>query len=271
MDTKSILNIENYKQNISDSNYEIFNQYLKVMDKYNNTVVQSIHINRHDYFKYVYLKGIESLTHIFNMLFMYTKNLSLTFHHCEKSLFYYIEFIGQIGDDNHTFLQLSSKDAILFVYKKTIFDIIDSYKKEMNNTPEDDEIIKDILLFTEIYKKNINIYINTNNVDKVNEIHIRNDLYNNIFSSSNKLFNKLIDNFKSKNKINHLEYLQKILSSLLIKNYNFNYDIYHYLLSTIVKNSDKKKNIIDILNNINSTDFDDYYDNLSFMKTSLLT
>ena len=72
-------------------------------------------------FKYVYLKGVESLTYIFNMLIMYTKNLSLTYYHCEKSLFYYIEFIGQIGDDNHSFLQLSSKDAILFIYKKTIF------------------------------------------------------------------------------------------------------------------------------------------------------
>lgn len=270
MDTKSILNIENYKQNINDSNYEIFNQYLKVMDKFNHTVIQSIHINKHDYFKYVYLKGVESLTHIFNMLFMYTKNLSLTYHHCEKSLFYYIEFIGQIGDDNHSFLQLSSKDAILFVYKKTIFDIIDSCKKEMNNTPEDNEIIKDTLLLTDIYKKIINIYVNTNNIDKVNEIHLRNDLYNNIFLSCNKLLNKLNDNFKSKNKINHLEYLHKISSSLLIKNYDLNYDVFLHLLTTTVKSIDKKKNVINILNNINSTEFDEYYDNLTFIKTNLL-
>ena len=57
------------------------------------------------------------------MLYMYTKNLEITMHHCKKAYCYYVEFIGQIGDDNHSFLQLNSKDATLFVYKKTIFEI----------------------------------------------------------------------------------------------------------------------------------------------------
>ena len=47
MDSKSILNIENYKKSINDSENEIFNQYLKVMNKYNETVISSIHINKH--------------------------------------------------------------------------------------------------------------------------------------------------------------------------------------------------------------------------------
>ena len=84
MDTKSIFSIENYKNNIDDSIYEIFNQYLKIINKYNETIITSIHVNKHDYFKYVYLKGIESLTYIFNMLIMYTKNLSLTYHHWSR-------------------------------------------------------------------------------------------------------------------------------------------------------------------------------------------
>ena len=41
----------------------------------------------------------------------------------KQAIFYYVEFIGQIGEDSQGFLQLNSKDAILFVYKKTIFDI----------------------------------------------------------------------------------------------------------------------------------------------------
>ena len=41
MDTKSILNIENYKNNIDEPIQEIFNQYLKIINKYNET----IHIN----------------------------------------------------------------------------------------------------------------------------------------------------------------------------------------------------------------------------------
>lgn len=268
MDTKSILNIENYKKNIDEPIYEIFNQYLKIINKYNETIITSIHINKHDYFKYVYLKGIESLTYIFNMLIMYTKNLSLTYHNCEKSLFYYIEFIGQIGDDNHSFLQLSSKDAILFIYKKTIFDINDSYKKNMNNNSENTKIISKIILYSEIYKNCINLYINTNNIDKYNEIELRNNLYCDIFNSINKLFNNLNNNFKSKNNT-YLEYFQKILSSLLSKQYNFNNESLSYLITLIIKNIDKKKTIINILTNINSTEFDENYDNIPYIKTSL--
>ena len=269
MDTKSILNIENYKKNIDESIHEIFNQYLKIIHKYNETVISSIHINKHDYFKYVYLKGIESLTYIFNMLLMYTKNLSLTYHNCEKSLFYYIEFIGQIGDDNHSFLQLSSKDAILFIYKKTIFDINDSYKKNMSNNDTDSKIINNIFMFTDIYKQCINIYINTNNIDKYNEIDLRNDLYNNIFNSTNNLFNNLNNNIKSKNKISNLEYFKHIFSIILSKKYLFSNEIFNNILTIMVKNSDKKKTLLNILSNVNSTEFDDNYDNMVYIKTNL--
>lgn len=270
MDTKSILNIENYKKSIDNSLHEIFNQYLKVIYKYNETIITSIHINKHDYFKYVYLKGIESLTYIFNMLIMYTKNLSLTYHNCEKSLFYYIEFIGQIGDDNHSFLQLSSKDAILFIYKKTIFDINDSYKKNMINTNVDSKIINNIFMFTDAYKHCINIYINTNNINKSTEIDLRNNLYHVIFISINKLFNNLNDMLKSKNKFTHLEYFKNILSILLSKNYDFNNETFDHLLTVIVKNSDKKKSLLNLLSNITSTDFDENYNNSAYIKTSLL-
>ena len=43
--------------------------------------------------------------------------------YCKKTLRYYIEFMGQLGEDGNTFLQLNSKDAVLFVYTKTIFEI----------------------------------------------------------------------------------------------------------------------------------------------------
>ena len=50
---------------------------------------------------------------------MYTeKNLSLTLYHCKKSFLYYVEFISQIGDEGNSYLQLNTKDAILFIYKK---------------------------------------------------------------------------------------------------------------------------------------------------------
>ena len=74
-------------------------------------------------------RGILSIFHIFNILLLYTKNIKLTLAHCNKSLYYFIEFIGQIVDDNHSYLQLNSKDATLFIYKKTIFDLDNDFRK----------------------------------------------------------------------------------------------------------------------------------------------
>ena len=64
----------------------------------------------------------------------------MVYFHCKKAYYYYIEFIGQISDDSHSYLQLTSKDATLFVYKKTIFEVDNMvrknlfWKKNMRNT-----------------------------------------------------------------------------------------------------------------------------------------
>ena len=60
-------------------------------------------------FIFILQRGLETLKHCFKMIYMYTRNLDLTIYHCKKAFCYYVEFIGQIGDDNHTYLQLNSK------------------------------------------------------------------------------------------------------------------------------------------------------------------
>ena len=89
------------------------------------------------------------------MIFYYTKNLDLTFYHTQKAYFFYIEFIEQIYDDNVTFLRLSSRDALMFVYKKTIFDINNDHKKSLIAlTNEEQTIISYVDAHMPIYKKN---------------------------------------------------------------------------------------------------------------------
>ena len=57
---------------------------------------------------------------------------------------------------------------------------------------------------------------------------------------------------------------------MIVYAHDLNYDVFLHLLTTTIKSIDKKKNVINILNNINSTEFDEYYDNLTFIKTNLL-
>jgi hypothetical protein len=93
---------------------------------------------------------------------LYTKNIELVTHHCEKSFFYYIEFIRQIDENNHSLLSLNSNDASYFVYKKTIYEINHEFRKNFNNELEGDECKLD-------GDKDINSKIN--NTNKMIEIY----------------------------------------------------------------------------------------------------
>ena len=257
MDFKSIDKIENYKNTFEDTDSNIISQYIKLIDKYNYSIIKLIKIHNHTYFKYVFLKGVESLTYVFYFLLFYTKNLSMTYHHSEKALFYYIEFIGQIGDDNHSFLQLSSKDAVLFIYKKTIFEINDTIRKEIKITDKEKEILDNIQLITNIYKNIINIFVNTNNLDNINDIEKRDELYLLIFNEVNDFFLKIS---KKKSNKNSLTIIHEITKLLLNKKYDLDYNSCNLIFKLISKQYEKKTNKLqNILNNIKTAKIDEVF------------
>ena len=84
---------------------------------------------------------------------LYTRNIDLTIHHCKKAYLYYIEFISQIGEDNNSFLQLNSKDATLFVYKKTIFDLNNSVRKTFHQVKNEKNCLTIVINIIDIYNK----------------------------------------------------------------------------------------------------------------------
>lgn len=149
--SNSLHNIENYKSVFNYSTTEICAKYFTLVREYLVQCVDTIFMENQQYFKYIICKGIETISHVFNIILLYTKNLDLTYYHCQKSFYYYVEFIGQIGDDNHSFLQLNSKDAALFVYKKTIFDINNEYRKDFVSEINTNIIMNNTHLIAEIY------------------------------------------------------------------------------------------------------------------------
>jgi len=147
--------ISNYKKEFNHKNYvEYANNYVDLIEQFLLYTKENVLIQNNSYFFFVIRRGLETIGHIFKFLMMYTKNFNLTMHHCKKSFFYYIEFIGQIGDDNHTYLQLSSKDAMLFVFKKTIFEINNKHRQNFSLTePEDRELLEFFLQLIMILNK----------------------------------------------------------------------------------------------------------------------
>lgn len=101
----------------------------KLLSSFLTDLVEDLNISDANYFLYIVEKGIETIMHVFKTLLLYTRNLELVIYHTEKACVYYIEFISQIGQDSQHLLQLNTRDAILFVYKKTIYEINGDCKK----------------------------------------------------------------------------------------------------------------------------------------------
>lgn len=224
MKDNSLQNVENYKKysssannividndNASNSNVVVelhawnemdtYMKYVNVVNQYLLFGIETIKNQNSEYLKYILIKGLFTISHVFKMLLLFTRNLDLTYYHCQKSYSYYIEFIGQIGDDAVTYLQLNSKDAALFVYKKTIFDINQDYKKNYYETKTEETKNKLVSMFIEIYNKIIETelthltheQLQVKNGTVINKIHTDtghiNDklykLYYSYFSNSN--------------------------------------------------------------------------------------
>jgi hypothetical protein len=214
----SLDNSDNYNESFDYKIDEVIEKYILLSNEFLKFILEKTTFKNNNYTKFIIIRGYETITNVFNIILYYTKNLNLTFYHCQKAYYYYIEFIEQIYDEQNLFLQLNSRDAITYVYKKTIFDLKHDVKKSMkpcaiiikNKMEAIDEFIKifknmfdfliesielnDLLIniekinkFKIICQKIFLKYNKTNNVNNVNNVNKIKNLYN-IIETLNKTF-----------------------------------------------------------------------------------
>ena len=187
MNEYDLQNIENYNKTIIDNEDEIYLKYTNIIIQYLLLGIEKIKNQNAEYVKYILIKGVFTISYVFKMLLMYTCNLQLTYHYCQKSYSYYIEFIGQIGDDAVTYLQLNSKDAALFVYKKTIFDISEEVKKKYTEVDVNDKKNKNVSILMDIYNKVIETEITHLTAEQLKNTEFINRIYTSIGRVNSKL------------------------------------------------------------------------------------
>jgi len=121
---------DNYLQALTHSSNEILNKYRLLIIEYLLFINETINsCKTNDNCKFIILRGLTTISHVFIFILHHSKNLNMAYYHSQKAFYYYTEFIGQITGDQNVFLQLTSRDATMFVYKKTIFEIHNDYKK----------------------------------------------------------------------------------------------------------------------------------------------
>ena len=248
-----LYSISNYNPSIENSVSEILNKFVDVLIEYIRFISEKIIMKNKKYYCFIFERGIETLIHVFSVIFYYTKNLNLTFYHTQKACYFYVEFIEQISDDNVTFLQLSSRDATLFVYKKTIFDINNEYKKSIQEPTEEEKIIlSKINSYMGIYKSIVLFITNHNDFTKTNYINICSDSIEFISETLNK--NKMNSDILRINCI--------YLFATLLDDKNLEINDFFKLLDEFIKKIISKKKIDEkvIKNNMYDTEIQNLID-----------
>lgn len=230
----SITNNDNYKQNINYNLENILEKYLSILTEYFKHLEEN-HFNIYNrYYKYIIINGVNCINNIFKILLLYTNNIELVLYHTQKSFIYYIEFITQIGDENNNFLQLNSKDATLFVYKKTIFEINNEIRKDFSIKKDNREILDNINNYILLSKKVIDDFININDENiyknlQCKILHILKKLIEVLFINNTDIalqckidLIEVILNKYSDNSENYIVNLQSIIKKIKRKNFIIN-------------------------------------------------
>uniref|UniRef100_A0A6C0JBP3 Uncharacterized protein n=1 Tax=viral metagenome TaxID=1070528 RepID=A0A6C0JBP3_9ZZZZ len=182
----NIFEIQNYNKTLTNSNGIILSKFCEVINEYLFHITENIIIQNREYYIFILLRGLTTIKHIFNTMLLYTKNLDLTIYHTKKAYLFYVEFIGQMSDDTNSYLQLNSKDATLFVYKKTIFEINNEYRKQFILNNDEKEQFKLIDVFSKLVIEMFETVI-----------------YN--------------ENFKGETRISYMMYIQKMINKAVNK------------------------------------------------------
>lgn len=124
---KRLTDEENYKTTFSlhdlDSSLLIYSRLLSGFVK---DVAEDIDVSELSQFMFILEKGIETITNVYKTILLYMRNIELAEYHTEKAGIYYIEFISQIIGS-----EINVRESVLFVYKKTIFEINNECKKRV--------------------------------------------------------------------------------------------------------------------------------------------
>jgi hypothetical protein len=224
----SLYNKENYKKELDIEIHEIIKKYSKLIIDYFKFIIENIKIKNKVFARYIITRGLDTVSNVFFYLLFYTKNIDITYFHCQKSFYFYIEFVGQISEDEKIFLELTSRDATIYVYKKTIFEITPELKKTNEYNSETTKTkIKNIHLYVWIYRRCMEKLITSDDFNTNQELLLQ-------FETLTHKMNNLIISDED------IPILEKIVEKLYynIENSKLFFDINISLIKKIAKNQD---------------------------------
>ena len=192
--------------------YKAFIKYITLINDYLIYCSNNLPLNA-NYHEYVY-NGLMALKHVFIILISKTHNSDYANEIMQKCYIYYIEFLTQINSNDNQ-LNLTPFDAVMFIYKKSLFNYEtnkeDEYKLNLYTVSEI-EMLESLSIFHINY---FNYYIESPSCKKI-EVFTKNIylITENIIYVSNKQAIQYITEFTRNCFTKNIEYF-KFTESLI--------------------------------------------------------
>lgn len=188
----SLSNTNDYKHEIEFDVKDAIDLYIELVIEYCHFIKDNIKDKKCDLF--IINRGLDTLTYVFKFILLYTKNLDYVCCYTQKAFYYYVEFICQTSEMEKLFLQMTSRDAVTYVYKKTICEINKTFVNS-STTPSAATIEK-----INIIDEHLNLYktitikiLNSGSDISLLESFIE-QIKNEVVVNDIKIFNTEIDN-----------------------------------------------------------------------------
>ena len=234
IDNSKVYNLkleETYEFFLDNSIKEVIINYTTLLNYYVIYSIENIKSKNVNIFN----KGFSLISNVFITILMYTKSLNTTIHHTQKAILYYIEYITQITDkDKNFFFNLTLKDAIVYVYTKTIYDINENVRSKHIMTKFENRNFK---VMHELIENYNNLILFISKIDLFNNIEIseKKEALLNIHLLYNEHICKYYNNIYSSTVDNSLKKLEKC-NTFLYESYNNNeYNDMEQILCSINK------------------------------------
>lgn len=219
----SLSNSENYYNQLSVNVNDILLQQLNILEEYIKNMNDVFHNNNKNKL-YIIIKGIETIFHIYQQILYYTNNHKLAYYYSHKSIYLYKEYNSQINDEFNSFLKLSTKDAIIYIYKKTIFEIKPTFLKK-NETNKQKEIFDILFLHNNIIKLLLSLFYDENMqpnyfklINNIISYQLNYSNYNTLSFFVNLLFDHFLHNFTKEEIIDSIDkFCKKINKQTITK------------------------------------------------------
>ena len=109
---KDVVDADVYKDALDVTDTDIVSAYYDLLLKYAALDIKE---------QFVRMRGLDTISTVFRATLNATNNLGAAILFGDKACYLYAEFVSQISEIEKLFLRLTSRDAALYVYNKTIF------------------------------------------------------------------------------------------------------------------------------------------------------